>query len=188
MIRHVSGCAGRSSATRSVTTALTSSTSGCTGGSLANSENARTRRSSDSISLTTICDGLIHERALGRRLPRLHLLDRQPDRRQRVLQLVRGLARQRLPARHLRQVDEPLAVLLELIGHVVERVDGPAHLVARRRAGFAPVSSRRDQSPPAKSVSAAVSCWIGRLTRWAMKTSGSSETSHAAPSSRAASA
>ena len=28
-----------------------------------------------------------------------------------------------------------------------------------------------------------MSCWIGRLTRWAMSTSGSSETSHAAPSS-----
>ena len=28
-----------------------------------------------------------------------------------------------------------------------------------------------------------MSCWIGRLTRWAMKTSGSSDTSHAAPSS-----
>ena len=50
----VSGCAGRSSDTRSVTSALTSSTSGCIGGSLENSEKARTRRSSESISLTTI--------------------------------------------------------------------------------------------------------------------------------------
>ena len=41
---------------------------------------------------------------------------------------MRGLARQRLPARHARQVDEPLAVLLELIGHVVERLDRPAPL------------------------------------------------------------
>ena len=49
---------------------------------------------------------------------------------------MRGLARQRLPARHARQVDEPLAVLLELIRHVVERVDGPAHFVARRRHGM----------------------------------------------------
>ncbi len=68
------------------------------------------------------------------RLPRLHLLDRQPDRRQRVLQLVRGLARQRLPARHPRQVHQPFAALLELIGHVVERVDGARHFVARRDA------------------------------------------------------
>ena len=49
--------------------------------------------------------------------------------------------------------------------------------------GCPPVSSLRDQSPAAKSVSAAVSCWIGRLTPWAMNTSGSSDTSHAAPSS-----
>ena len=69
------------------------------------------------------------------RLPRLHLLDRQPDRRQRVLQLVRGLARQRLPARHARQVHQPLAALLELIGHVVERVDGARHFVARAMPG-----------------------------------------------------
>ena len=90
---------------------------------------------------------------------------------------MRGLARQRLPARHVRQVDEPLAALLELIRHVVERVDGAPHFVARRAARPPPVSSRRDQSPPAKSVSAAVSCWIGRLTRCAMSTSGTSETS-----------
>ena len=85
-------------------------------------------------------DGLVHERAgvdvLGGRLPRLHLLDGQPDRRQRVLQLVRGLARQRLPARHARQVDEPLAALLELVRHVIEGGNGPAHLVARRGARF----------------------------------------------------
>ena len=98
---------------------------------------------------------LIHERALGGRLPRLHLLDRQPDRRQRILQLVRGLARQRLPARHARQVHEPLAVLLELIGHVVERLDGAADLVARRRAPVAagrPAAAtsrrRRNRSAP----------------------------------------
>ena len=35
-------------------------------------------------------------------------------------QLVSGLARQRLPAGHLRQVDEPLALLCKLVGHVIE--------------------------------------------------------------------
>ena len=49
---------------------------------------------------------------------------------------MRGLARQRLPARHARQVHEPLAALLELIRHVVEGVDGPADLIARRGTGL----------------------------------------------------
>jgi len=39
---------------RSLTSAFTSTTSGWTGGSLEKSENARTRRSNASISLTTI--------------------------------------------------------------------------------------------------------------------------------------
>jgi hypothetical protein len=81
-------------------------------------------------------NGLIHERALRNRLPYLHFLDGQPNRRQRVLQLVRRLPRQRLPAGHARQVHEPLAVLLELIRHVVERADGATHFVARAQTGF----------------------------------------------------
>ena len=84
-------------------------------------------------------NGLVHERALGSRVPRLHLLDGEPDRRQRVLQLVRGLARQRLPAGHPRQVHQPVAVLLELIRHVVEGLDGAGRL---RRGG----STRRPSS------------------------------------------
>ena len=76
--------------------------------------------------------GLIDEGAILRRLPRGHLFDRQPDRRQRVLQLVRRLARQRLPAGHLRQIHQPLAVSLQLIRHPVERVDGPSHFVITR--------------------------------------------------------
>ena len=71
---------------------------------------------------------------------------------------MRGLARERLPARHLREVHEPLAALPQLLGHAVERVDRAAHFVAWRRAGSRPVSSRRDQSPAAKSVRPAVSC------------------------------
>ena len=38
--------------------------------------------------------GLIHEDAIGWRLARQHLFDGQPDRRQRILHLVRGLARE----------------------------------------------------------------------------------------------
>ena len=116
--------------------------------------------------------GLLHERAVGVRLAREHLLDGQANRRQRVLQLVRRLAGERLPARHLRQVDEPLAVAPQLLGHVVERVDGASHLVVARST-----RCRRSQSPAAKSVSPAVSCRIGRLMRCAMKSSGASETS-----------
>ena len=59
---------------------------------------------------------------------------------------MRGLARQRLPARHARQVDEPLAVLLELIRHVVERVDRPSHFVARRAMGCAGLQPPRPVS------------------------------------------
>ena len=98
----------------------------------ANSENARTRRSSESISLTTICAACSMNARSAGRLPREHLLDGQADRRQRVLQLVRRLSRERLPARHLRQVHEPLAALPQLLGHVVERVDGASDFVARR--------------------------------------------------------
>ena len=99
--------------------------------------------------------GLIDEGAVGR-LPGLHLLDRQSDRRQRVLQLVRGLARERLPARHLGQVDEPLAALPQLIGHAVERVDRACRLHrARLSLRSPPVRARRDQSPAANAVSAA---------------------------------
>ena len=79
-------------------------------------------------------DRLVHERPLRGRLSRLHFLDREPDRRQRVLQFVRGLPRQRLPARHSRQVHQTLSALLELIRHVVERVDGARHFVPRRNA------------------------------------------------------
>ena len=103
-----------------------------------NSENARTRRSSESISLDDDLRGLIDEGAVGR-LPRLDLFDRQSNRRQRVLQLVRGLARERLPARHLREMDEPLAILAQLIGHAVERVDREADFVAR---GASPARGR----------------------------------------------
>ena len=112
--------------------------------------------------------GLIHERTVGRRVPGEHLLHRQPDRRERVLQLVGGLARERLPARHAREMDEPFAALSQLIGHAVEGADGALHFVAGVVAGSRPVSTRRDQSPAAKSLSPAVSCWIGWLIRWAM--------------------
>ena len=113
---------------------------GCTSGSLAKSEKARTRRSSDSISLTTIWTAWsMNARASspGGRLAREHLLDGQPDRRQRVLQLVRRLPRERLPGRHVRQVDQPLAAFPELVRHVIERRHGAADLIARRGARFA---------------------------------------------------
>jgi hypothetical protein len=49
-------------------------------------------------------DGLIEKRAIGGLQPRLHLLDGEADGRERVLEFVRGLARERLPARQARQV------------------------------------------------------------------------------------
>jgi len=42
---------------------------------------------------------------------------------------VRRLPRQALPARELRQIDQPLTALLELRGHVIEGSDGAPHLV-----------------------------------------------------------
>ncbi len=129
-------CAGFNSAMRSVTSVLTSSDSGLTGGSLANSENARTRPSSDLDFGDDNLRGLLHEGAVGGGLTREHFLDGEANRRQRILQLVRRLSRERLPARHLRQVHDAVAVRPELLGHVVERVDGASNLVVP--AGFDP--------------------------------------------------
>ena len=84
------------------------------------------------------------KRAVGIVVARQHLLHRQPDRRQRVLHLVRHLARQRLPARELAQVDQPLRAFLELAGHVVERLDGAADfVVALRRHARVQVARRQ---------------------------------------------
>ena len=40
-----------------------------------------------------------------------------------------SLAGERLPARHLGEINEPLAVLPKLLGHVVEGTDGATNLV-----------------------------------------------------------
>ena len=74
----------------------------------------------------------------------------------RVLQLVRGLARQRLPAGHLGQY-ESLLLLPQLVGHVVERFERFADLIARAFPSLA-TGRRRVQSPAANALSAAVSC------------------------------
>ena len=100
---------------------------------------------------------LIDEGAVGR-LPGLHLFHRQSNRRERVLQLVRGLARQRLPAGHLGQVHEPLPLLPQLVGHVVERVERLADFIAR---AFPCARHRQAPRPVAGgevALSAAVSC------------------------------
>src|SRR6185503_3149423 len=75
-------------------------------------------------------DGLIEECPIVRLQARLHFLDRQPDRRQRVLDLVRGLPRERLPAGDLRQLHQALAALAELIGHAVEGIDRASDFIA----------------------------------------------------------
>ena len=54
MVRHSRDAPAAAARRARSTSALTSRSSGWTGGSLAKSENARTRRSSESISLTTI--------------------------------------------------------------------------------------------------------------------------------------
>ena len=99
-------------------------------------------------------DGLIEEGAIGRLQARLHFFDGEPNRRQRVLHFVRGLARERLPAGDLGEMDQPLAALPQLIGHAVEGVDRVAHLVARRRSRIAarlqpsrPVARRKVGQP-----------------------------------------
>ena len=94
---------------------------------------------------------LLHERAVGLVVARQHLFHGQPDRRQRILHFVRHLARQRLPARELAQVDQPLGALLELARHVVERLDGAPDLVVAARLRRA-----RSDRPPRACDSPAV--------------------------------
>ena len=50
---------------------------------------------------------------------------------------MRGLARERLPARHLREVDESLAAPPELLGHVVERRHRAPDFASSRRLDLA---------------------------------------------------
>ena len=72
---------------------------------------------------------LFQESCVALAVPRQHLLHRQPDRRERVLHFVRHFARQRLPARQLREIHQPIAILLHLLRHVIERPNGAADLV-----------------------------------------------------------
>ena len=91
--------------------------------------------------------GLRHEGAVRVVVARQHLFHGQADGRQRVLHLVRHLARQRLPARELPQVDQALGAFLEPARHVVEGLDGAADFVValrRRRA-------RSGRPPPVAS-------------------------------------
>src|SRR6185295_17504689 len=77
--------------------------------------------------------GFLHERTIGRGLSSEHFLDSQADWSQRVLELVRGLARERLPAGYLREIYEPIAIALVLAGHVIEGCHRAAYLVLPRR-------------------------------------------------------
>ncbi len=95
----------------------------------------------------------VHECAIGRRLPGEHLLNGQANRRQRVLQLVGGLSRERLPARHLGQIHQPLAGCDRSWSAIW--LNAPT---ARPTSSSRFVSSRRSQSPAAKPVNPAVSC------------------------------
>ena len=97
---------------------------------------------------------LIDEGTVGW-LPGLDLFHRQSNRRERVLQLVRGLARQRLPAGHLGQYTSRSCCCRS--GHVVERFERCADFIARAFASLA-TGRRRVQSPAANALSAAVSC------------------------------
>ncbi len=121
---------------RSSTTALMSSGSGQTGGSAEKSEKARMRRSSDSISSTTMLAAWLEEGfGLGAVIAAAddHLLNGEADGGEGVLDLVRGFAGQHLPAGELGQVDEAVAVLFEVRGGVVERGGGVADLVVRNQ-------------------------------------------------------
>ena len=98
------------------------------------------RRSSVSISSTTICAACSMKPRSASPVARHHLFHGEADGRQRVLHLVRHLARQRLPTGELAQVDQPLGALLQLVGHVVEGLDGAADFVVaggfpRERSG-----------------------------------------------------
>ena len=78
--------------------------------------------------------GLFFERVLLVGVTYREFLHGEPDRRKRVLDLVRGLARQRLPALQAREVEKPFAVPLQLFGHPVERFHrGRDFALARRR-------------------------------------------------------
>ncbi len=95
-----------------------SSGSGQTGGSDENSEKARMRRSSDSISSTTMAAAWSRKArrpsGLGSSCAGDHLFHGEADGREGVLHLVRHLARQHLPAGELREIDEAVAVLFQL--------------------------------------------------------------------------
>ncbi len=67
--------------------------------------------------------------AVGFIVARDHLFHREADGRERVLHLVRHLARQKLQAFELAQRDQPFGSCLELFGHAVESLDGAAHFV-----------------------------------------------------------
>ena len=71
----------------------------------------------------------VHEGTIARRLAGEHLLDSQANGSQRIFQLVGGLARERLPARHLRQEHQPFPALPKLVGHMVERRDGAPNFI-----------------------------------------------------------
>ncbi len=77
--------------------------------------------------------GLLVELAAVARLPRRDFFHGEADGRQRVLHFVRHLARQRLPAFQARHVDQALLRLLQLVGHVVESLNGRADFVVARR-------------------------------------------------------
>ena len=92
--------------------------------------------------------GLLHEAAVGIVVAHQHLFHGQPDRRQRVLHLVRHLARQRLPACQLAQVDQPLRALLQPARHVVEGPDGASDFVVAPRLHARVEIARRQFAQP----------------------------------------
>ena len=73
--------------------------------------------------------GLIHELPVRLSLSCGNLFDGKSDWCERVLQFMRHFSSQHLPACNLSEVDEPVAALFELIGHVIEGPKGKPSLI-----------------------------------------------------------
>src|ERR1035441_2417854 len=73
--------------------------------------------------------GLFDEGAVGFVVAGHHLFDGEADGGEGILDLVGHLAGEGLPTGELAEVDEALGALLELVGHMVEGLDGAADFV-----------------------------------------------------------
>src|ERR1039458_5046127 len=76
--------------------------------------------------------GLFDESAVGFVVAGHHLFDGEADGGEGILDLVGHLAGEGLPTGELAEVDEALGALLELVGHMVEGLDGAADFVVAR--------------------------------------------------------